>query len=107
MLPPGRDWFTTKEIAAILPWGERFVRDCLKDRRMLGHSSGAPAEAGEERRQSLAVPRAALVLFLAETANYTSTDLLDRFCEVVGIWPPGMQRSLRDFLNEELEDDHG
>ena len=105
MLPPDQDWFTTKEVAAIIPWGDRFVRDSYKDRKLLGHKSSLRSVDGEERRGSLAIPRAALILFLAETANYTSEDLLDRFCEAVSIWPPGMQRDLRDYLNEELEVD--
>ena len=103
-LPAGKEWFTPKEVAAIIPWGERHVRDCLKGQRILGHASSARVGHTEEQRRSFAIPRAALILFMAETANYTSAVLVERFCDVVSNWPPAMQRELRDYLNEQLED---
>ncbi len=80
LLPPGKQWFTPKEVAAVIGRTDQFVRNALDSRRILGHSCSARSQP---KRQTYHVHRDGLLLFLLETANYAPQDKLERLGEIL------------------------
>lgn len=80
LLPAGKEWFTPKEVAAIIGRTDQFVRDALDSRRILGHSCSA---RGAQKRRTYHIHRDGLLLFLLETANYEPQDKLDRMADIL------------------------
>ena len=74
LLPDKKEWYTIKEVAAILGRSEQYVRDCFDNQKILGHTWNAKAKRGQERRKSYHISRAGLVLFFMETANYSANE---------------------------------
>ena len=83
IVPRAKSWYSPKEVAAILGRSENFIRAAFENEKLLGHSANARAARGEEQRQSTLVHRDGVVLYLAETANYTPEDFLERVCALV------------------------
>lgn len=79
LLPNKKNWYTVKEVAAILECSEQYVRDCFDNQKILGHIWNGKARRGEEKRKTYHVTRESLILFLMETANYRAEDFLLRF----------------------------
>lgn len=77
LLPKGQDWFSPKEVGAIIGRSDQFVRNCFYSGKILGHQSNGIALKGEERKTYMRVHRDALVLFLLETANYTPESFME------------------------------
>lgn len=76
LLPPSQEWFSPKEVAAIIGKSDQYVRDAFDNQRILGHASNA--RSAQVRRKSYQIHRDGLLLFLLETANYEPADFLQR-----------------------------
>lgn|GEM_PF-3066878 len=87
LLPDKKEWYTIKEVAAILGRSEQYVRDCFDNQKILGHTWNAKAKRGKEKRKTYHVSRESLVLFFMETANYNASDFLFRLAQAEHRWP--------------------
>lgn len=90
LLPKDQEWFSPKEVAAIIGKSDQYVRDAFDNQRILGHTSNARSQ--QVRRRSYQIHRDGLLLFLLETANYQPEDFISR---VTGL--------LRHRTSDELE----
>jgi len=80
LLPEGKEWYTAKEAAGVIGRSAQYVRDCFDNQKILGHAMNARGPSGSEQRRSYQIPRAALMLYLMETANYRPGDYAQRLC---------------------------
>ncbi len=76
LLPENQEWFSPKEVAAIIGRSDQYVRDAFDNQRILGHA--ANGRSRNVRRKNYQIHRDGLLLFLLETANYEPDDFLDR-----------------------------
>jgi hypothetical protein len=67
LIDPAKQWFTAKEVAALLDRTDQFVRDLIEHRRILGHALYA---RGSSERKSYQIHRSAIELYLLQTANF-------------------------------------
>ena len=93
-----QDWYSAKEVAAILGRTDQFVRDLLDNQRIMGHTLYA---RGDSRRKSYQIHRSALQLYLLETANYTPSDFTQRLLRIISLLPPQQFRTLKESINDE------
>jgi prophage antirepressor-like protein len=83
LLPPGKQWFSPKEVASVIGRTDQYVRDAFDNQKILGHHANASARRGREQRRTYQVHREAILLFLLETANYRPDDFLSRIQELL------------------------
>lgn len=93
-LPAGQKWFTAKEAAHVLGKSPQYVRNCFDSGRIMGHCMGS----GEERHTYM-IPRHALELYLAETANYCTEDLAARVLRLAKCLSPELRLQLASRLS--------
>ncbi len=84
LLPKGQDWFSPKEIGAIIGRSDQYVRDTFYSGKILGHLSNGLAKKGKEKKSYLRVHRDAVALYLAQSANYSSDELISALSEIIG-----------------------
>jgi hypothetical protein len=100
LLPHGKEWYTSKEVAQVIGRSAQYVRDCFDNQKLMGHALNARGAAGEEKRKSYQIPRAALMLYLMETANYHGGDYAQRVLELMDHLAPDERRSIGRLLAE-------
>jgi LPS sulfotransferase NodH len=83
LLPESKEWFSPKEMAAVIGKTDQYVRDAFDNQRILGHTLYGRAPKGLEKRRTYMISREYILLFLLETANFLPDDFLVRFCEVL------------------------
>jgi hypothetical protein len=83
LLPPGKQWFSPKEVASLIGRTDQFVRDAFDNQKILGHQNNARARKGCERRRTYQIHREGVLLFLLETANYRPKDFIERLQEIL------------------------
>lgn len=83
LLPKGQQWFSPKEVAAIVGKSDQYIRDAFDNQKILGHQSNARALRGTEKRRSYQIHRDCVLLFLLETANYEPNDYLQRVFDLL------------------------
>lgn len=83
LLPKGQEWFTPKEVGRIIGRSDQFVRNCFNEGKIMGHISVGASKRGSEKRTFMRVHRNGLIIYLLETANYTSEMFLESLKEVV------------------------
>ncbi len=76
LLPKGKEWFTPKEVGAIIGRTDQYVRDAFDNQKILGHLLSGRSLKGSEKRKSYQVHRDALLLYIAQTANYDPPDFI-------------------------------
>lgn len=94
LLPPGQEWFTAKEAAAVIGRSDQYVRDCFDSGKLLGHAINGRARKGHERRRSYQIHREHLELYFLETANYESADLVERLGALIARRTPAQRAEL-------------
>jgi hypothetical protein len=82
-LPPTQRWFSPKEVASIIGKSAQYVRDAFDNQKILGHTLSGRAPKGKEIRKTYQISRESLVLYLMETANYSSDEFLLKFHSVL------------------------
>jgi hypothetical protein len=100
LLPGGKEWYTAKEAARVIGRSPQYVRDCLDNQKLFGHAMNASGASGHEKRKSYQIPRASLLLYLMETANYRQGDYCGRVLELARNLPAEERRSVADKLRE-------
>jgi len=103
LLPEGKEWYTSKEAARVIGRSAQYVRDCFDNQKIMGHALNARAIAGDEKRRSYQIPRAALMLYLMETANYQDGDFAGRVGTLVDRLSPDEKQKISDRLREETK----
>ena len=83
LLPEGQDWFSPKEIGAIIGRSDQYVRNTFYSGKIFGHLSNGLAKKGFEKKTYLRVHRSAVALYLAQSANYSSDDLIDALIQII------------------------
>ncbi|WP_309382708.1 hypothetical protein [Cerasicoccus frondis] len=82
LLPKGKIWFNTNEVAALLGRTGQFVRDCCDTGRLHGHRITSYQSTGK-LRYTYQFHRDALQLFLLETATYEADEFIDRLAALI------------------------
>ena len=100
LLPEGKEWYTSKEAACVIGRSAQYVRDCFDNQKIMGHALNARGQAGSEQRRSYQIPRAALMLYLMETANYHAGDYAQRVGDLLNQLAPDERRKLGERLRE-------
>jgi len=103
-LPPGKTWFSTREVAEMLGRTPQWVRDCFDNQKLLGHITNGKAHPGREQRRPYRIHRDSLLLFLAQTANYTPREFTERIAHILTQLPPGTRTQI---LNRATPPDSG
>lgn len=98
LLPDGKEWFTSKEAACVIGRSAQYVRDCFDNQKIMGHAFNSQGRFGDEKRKSYQIPRAALLLYLMETANYRGSDFPDRILNLASALQPSERRKLAERL---------
>ncbi len=83
LLPKNQDWFSPKEIGAIIGRSDQYVRDSFYSGKIFGHQSNGNSKKGLEKKSYLRVHRNAVALYLAQSANYSSEDLIDTLVQII------------------------
>lgn len=79
LFPKNKVWFTPREVGEIIGRSDQFVRNSFHSGAIMGHqATGAICREGEERKVYMRVHKKMLVLYLLETANYTSDMFIER-----------------------------
>ena len=99
MLPEGKDWFTAKEAAGVIGRSAQYVRDCFDNQKIMGHALNARGRSGEEQRKSYQIPRASLMLYMLETANYQPGDFSERVSELLDQLTPSERKAIIEKTN--------
>ncbi|MBC2594218.1 hypothetical protein H5P28_08075 [Ruficoccus amylovorans] len=99
LLPPGQEWFSPKEVAAVIGKTDQFVRDCFLNQKILGHTANGRAGLRHEKRQRYQIHREGVLLYLLRTANYEPEDFLAQVGELLSHCTPEEKRSLRRWLD--------
>jgi hypothetical protein len=90
-----KQWFTAKELAALLDRTDQFVRDLFESRRILGHTLCA---RGTTERRVYQAHRRAVELYLLETANFHPDEYVHCLAALVRKLPKKQRDLLRDLL---------
>ncbi len=83
LFPKDQVWFSPKEAGAIIGRSDQFVRDGFHSGKIFGHLSNWQSKHGNEKKTYLRVHRDAIVLFLIESANYTTEDFMKKLESVI------------------------
>ena len=73
-LPDGQQWFSPKEVAAILGRSDQWVRKAFEAGTIFGCSANGTRPAARQKKQYISIPRDCLLLFLATSANFSGAD---------------------------------
>lgn len=101
LLPEGKEWYSSKEAAFVIGRSAQYVRDCFDNQKLMGHALNARGPLGSEQRRSYQIPRAALLLYLMETANYQPGDYARRVCQLIERLGPQERRNIGEKLCRE------
>ncbi len=99
LLDPKREWYSCNEAADILGVSGQFVRNCFEDQSILGHEVGA--RRNKHKRYKL-IHRDCLLMYLLETANYSSAEFSLRLKELLKRRSPQDLRVIKGWIEERL-----
>ena len=83
LLPAGQEWFSPKEIGAIIGRSDQYVRNTFYSGKIFGHQSNGLAKKGFEKKSYLRVHRNAIALYLVQSANYSSEDMMNVLVDII------------------------
>ncbi|QYY34941.1 hypothetical protein [Ruficoccus sp. ZRK36] len=99
LLPNGQEWFSPKEVAALIGKTDQFVRDCFQNQKILGHTANGRIGARHEKRHRYQIHRDGVLLYLLRTANYEPQDFLSQMGELIRRRSPEEKQMLRRLLD--------
>lgn len=101
-LPKGQEWFSPKEAGAIIGRSDQYVRNTFYSGKIFGHLSNGLAKKGLEKKTYLRVHRSAILLYLAQSANYSSDDLHEALMQIIARLSDfqimRLEKSIRDMI---------
>lgn len=85
LFPKGKEWFSPKEVGAIIGRSDQFVRNIFHCGKLLGHHTTPNGElvSGDEKRVYMRIHKRMIMLYLMETANYDSDFFLESIKGIV------------------------
>ncbi len=84
LLPKDQQWFSPKEIGAIIGRSDQYVRNTFYSGKIFGHLSNGGVRKGDEKKTYLRVHRNAIALYLAQSANYSTDDIVETVVQIIG-----------------------
>ncbi len=69
LLIKGKEWYSPKEMGAVVGRSDQYIRNLFDNQKILGHQFNGRAGKGSEKRHTYQVHRDCVVLYLLETAN--------------------------------------
>lgn len=99
LLPATQQWFSPKEMAAIVGRSDQYIRDCFDHQRVCGHLlRGRVSERGTRKRHSYQVHREGVLLYLMQTANFEPEDFMNCLREVIAMRAAWQRLELAQWL---------
>ena len=103
MLTDGKDWYSAKEVGAIVGRTAQYIRDLFDNQKILGHQSNGRAGKGREKRMPYQVHRDCIILYLMQTANFEPDDFIERLGEVLRHRTTKQLSDIQILLNETIK----
>lgn len=94
----GKVWYSCKEAALLLGMSAQFVRDAFQSQELMGQEITSRGRDGIRRYRL--IHRDCLLMYLIQTANYTSKDFLDKLKRLLLRRPASEQREVRAWLDK-------
>ena len=95
IVPRDKEWYSPKEVAALVGRSDQYIRNCFENQKILGHTCNGRAGKGREKRRSYQIHRDCILLYLLETANYEPPDFMERLAEILRHRTPAQLREIR------------
>ncbi len=107
LIPKGQDWFSPKEAGSIIGRSDHFIRDCFCSGKIMGHTSNGIGRKGTEKKTYLRVHRDAIILYLLESANYTTESFLRSIESIISKCNEYQLVRLEQVINDRLYSKRG
>ena len=92
---PNQMWFSPKEAGTIIGKSDQFIRNEFVRKKIFGHIFNGNNNSEHAARNSYLISRESLLLYLSSTANYTPTDFIDTFVEILKQKPISLLMELK------------
>ncbi|MDR2807310.1 MAG: hypothetical protein LBB11_04130 [Puniceicoccales bacterium] len=99
---PKQEWFSPKEMASIVGKTDQYIRDAFDNQKILGHTLNGRSPRGKEKRKSYQIHREGVILYLLETANYSSEDFAERIGELIRSKPESVLKKIKALIDNLL-----
>jgi hypothetical protein len=99
---PDKEWFSPKEMADIIGKTDQYIRDAFDNQKIFGHASNGRSPRGQEKRKSYQIHRDGVILYLLETANYSSEDFTERIIELIRSKPETVLKKIKSTVDNLL-----
>ncbi|MDR1591114.1 MAG: hypothetical protein LBR92_03950 [Puniceicoccales bacterium] len=99
---PDQEWFSPKEMANIIGKTDQYIRDAFDNQKIFGHTSNGRSPRGQEKRKTYQIHRDGVLLYLLETANYSSEDFTERIVDLIRSKPDTVLRKIKSTVDNLL-----
>lgn len=110
LIPENQEWFSPKEVAAIIGKSPQFVRDAFDNQIIMGHASNSgkyksSTQKGKKLplRKTYQIHRNSITLFMLETANYQPKEFLKRVETLLKHRAPEELLKIQTFVQKRLK----
>ncbi len=103
LLTEGKEWYSPKEVGAMVGRSDQFIRDLFDNQKILGHQANGRAGRGRAQRYNYQIHRDGVILYLMETANYEAADFIERLGEVFRRRSMTQLSRIRELLDEAVQ----
>lgn len=107
LLTEGKEWYSPKEVGALVGRSDQYIRNLFENQKILGHLSNGRADKGCEKRRTYQIHRDCVILYLLETANYEPVDFMDRLVELLGHRSEEQLEHILELLEETIQAKNG
>ncbi|MDR0740556.1 MAG: hypothetical protein LBF34_02485 [Puniceicoccales bacterium] len=99
---PDKEWFSPKEMANIVGKTDQYIRDAFDNQKIFGHTSNGRSPRGQEKRKTYQIHRDGVLLYLLETANYSSEDFTERIVDLIRSKPDTILKKIKSTVDNLL-----
>jgi hypothetical protein len=99
---PDQEWFSPKEMANIIGKTDQYIRDAFDNQKIFGHIANGRSPRGQEKRKTYQIHRDGVLLYLMETANYSSEDFTERIVDLIRSKPDTVLRKIKSTVDNLL-----
>jgi hypothetical protein len=99
---PDKEWFSPKEMANIIGKTDQYIRDAFDNQKIFGHTSNGRSPRGLEKRKTYQIHRDGVLLYLLETANYSSEDFTERIVDLIRSKPDAVLKKIKSMVDNLL-----
>jgi len=83
LFPKNKDWFSPKEVAAMLGCSDQYIRNSIHSGKIMGHIAGKVLDRNLDNKSFIRIHKHAVLVYLFETANYTSDSFIEKISEII------------------------